>query len=129
MRPTTLLCAALAALSLAATAQAQPPRAGRPIDREAARERIAERRAQWQNLTPEQREAKKTELKARREAHLEKLGPAMRTWVDARNAQVRSTAEQVKAGTLTREQARTALRDWMTANPRPANARANDGTP
>jgi hypothetical protein len=128
MRPTRFFLVATAVVALATTLDAQPPRAGRPVDREGARERLAERREAWKNLTPEERAAKKDELKERREARLEKLGPDMRTWVDARNTQARSVAEQVKSGALTREQGRAQLQAWIAANPRPATPR-NTGTP
>lgn len=118
MRPTIFL-SGLAALALATTLQAQPP-AARSGDREARRERLAERREQFKNMTPEEREAAKARLKERQQTRLAQLTPELRTWVQSRNEQARLVAQQVKSGALTREQAKAQLQQWMAANPRPA---------
>lgn len=117
MRPTIFL-SGLAALALTTSLQAQPPARG--ADREARRERLAERREQFKNMTPEQREAAKARLKERQATRLEQLGPEMKAWVQARNEQTRLVAQQVKSGALTREQAKAQLQQWIAANPRPA---------
>jgi hypothetical protein len=117
----TLLLSAVTTLALAATAQAQAP-AARGADREARRERVAERREQIKNMTPEQREAAKARLAERRDARLENASPEMRTWLQARQEAARSVAQQVKSGALTREQAKAQLQQWAQSNPRPGKS-------
>jgi hypothetical protein len=127
MRPTIYLSALVAIVGLASVATAQPP-AGRPGDREARRERIEERRERFRNMTPEQRDQARARMQERRDDRLAQLGPEMRAWVETRNQQARSIAEQVKSGALTRDAARDQMRTWLQANPRPANPRSS-GTP
>ncbi len=127
MRPTLLVSALAATVTLATLANAQPP-AGRPGDREARRERIEERRERFRNMTPEQREQARARMQERRDDRLAQLGPEMRAWVESRNQQARTIAEQVKSGALTREAAREQMRTWLQSNPRPANPRSR-GTP
>jgi hypothetical protein len=118
---TTLFFSGFAALALATTLNAQPA-AGRSADRETRRERLAERREQFKNMTPEERDAAKAKLAERRDTRLEKASPEMRTWLTARQEQARAVAAQVKSGAITREQAKTQLQEWAKSNPRPAKA-------
>src|SRR5262245_58938696 len=104
----------LGALLVASTAQAQRTGTGpTPQERREAFRARREAMAQNQDAIRERREA----LHQR----LENLTPEQKAFFEALRTERKDILSQVKAGTLTRQEARAALRAWIQANrpPRP----------
>ncbi|MEP6831913.1 MAG: hypothetical protein ABJB74_00910 [Gemmatimonas sp.] len=120
MRFKLLSAAAVAVVALSASsasAQAGPARRG-PA---AAPEQRAEMRDRLKAMTPEERKAALDKAKDQREHARANATEAQKAWVVAYNAELKSTHEGVKAGTLTRQTAASQLKAWRESNPRPAH--------
>lgn len=118
MRYPILFAAALTLSAVGAThVNAQAATSGRPGA--GAAERRSEMRDKLKGMSPEERKAAIDRAKDRRENRRDNLTDAQKEWLKAQNAELKSTRDAVKAGTLTRESAAQQLKAWREANPRP----------
>ncbi len=118
MRYKLLALTALAVSALGAGAVSAQPARGAARG-PAAQEHRAELREKLKNMTPEERKAALEKAKENRKDRVDNMSDEQKAWAKAYHAEVKSTREAVKAGTLTKQTAAQQLKAWRDAHPHP----------
>lgn len=88
------------------------PATKRAVKRAAVRARAAA-------MTPAERKVVRAQVRRQVRKQVRSMTPAARQWAKAAHAERKTTRASVRAGTMTRDAAAAARKQWRQANPRP----------